>query len=264
MKKVLNKFGAEPFIIHLPGDGMKDFYHYISFLEDKPITYNENIHVVFICTPDIDSPLERQLIKNNIPYTNILSFIQKDYLKISKKWNWMYKHIAMQRFLNDWETLESKNISKTTYFIVLDASDIIINHLDNIVDTYKKNYKNKIVFCGTKSEYPNEYFFDKNYKQTPTHKANFCVYINNGCYLANYHYLNKLTELILQCNSTGLCGDYKLLPHLINDDQYICKVIMEKQILGYNTMYVDDYCVFFQSASACTIINETEDAVIID
>ena len=49
MKTILNKFGTEPFIIHLPGNGMKDFYHYISFLEDKPITYNEDIHVIFIC-----------------------------------------------------------------------------------------------------------------------------------------------------------------------------------------------------------------------
>ena len=42
MKKILNKFGTEPYILHLPGKGLQDFYKYISFVEDKPITYNEN------------------------------------------------------------------------------------------------------------------------------------------------------------------------------------------------------------------------------
>ena len=263
MKTILNKFNGEPYIIHLPGDGMNDFYHYISFLEDKEITFNENIYILFICTPNIDSPLERQLIKNNIPYTNLLSYVEKE-INTYKKWNWMYKHIALKRFLKCASEGQIKGVSKKTYFIVLDASDVIINRLDDIVKTYHTYFNQKVVFCGTKSDYPNECFYNKNYKQTPTVKSNFCVYINNGCIMTNFDLLKKITDEILQCNKTGLCGNFILNHVLIDDDQYICKIMQKRMILGYGKIKTDDMCILFQSASAGTYITETEDTIIID
>lgn len=264
MKTILNKFNEEPYILHLPGNGLKDFYHYISFLENKDITYNENIHIIFICTPNIDSPLEKQLIKNNIPYTNVVSYINDDYLKIFSHWNWIYKHIAIKRFLNDEKTLKTKNINDDTYFIVLDASDVFINKLEDIVKTYRTYYNKKYLFCGTKSDYPNECFFNKNYNNTPTVKSNFCIYINCGGYMCNKKYLQILTESILKYHSSASCGDFKFNPVLIDDDQYICKVMQKRHALGYDKIIVDDYCRIFQSASARTNICENNEFIIID
>ena len=264
MKTILNKFGEEPFILHLPGNGMKDFYQNISFVENKPIHYNENIHILFICTPNIDSPLERQLIKNNIPYTNVVSYINDDYLKISKKWSWMYKHIAIQRFLNDYKTLKKKQIDNETIFIVLDASDVFINKLENIVSTYNKYCENQILFCGTKSDYPNECFYDIPYNKTPTVKSEFCVFINCGGYICNKYYLLELTNAILKYHSLGVIGDFKLNNVLIDDDQYICKIMQKRHVLGYQRLIVDEYCRIFQSASARTKITEDNKKIIID
>ena len=265
MKTILNKFGEEPFILHLPGNGMKDFYQNISFVENKPITYNENIHIIYICTPNIDSPLERQLIKNKIPYTNIVSYINDDYLKVSKKWSWMYKHIAIKRFLHDTETLKAKKINEWTTFIVLDASDVFINKLENIVSTYNKYWgSSRVVFCGTKSDYPNECFYDIPYNKTPTVKSDFCIFINCGGYICTGKWLLKLTNAILKYNSIGYIGDYELNHVLIDDDQYLCKIMQKRHALGYRKIIVDENCRIFQSASACTKLTETDNLVIID
>ena len=68
----------------------------------------------------------------------------------------------------------------------------------------------------------------------------------------------KLVDKILECNKTGYCDTYKLKKQLIDDDQYICKVIQQyvpKEFKHYE-LIIDDMCDFFQVLCLNKLVDE--------
>ena len=70
--------------------------------------------------------------------------------------------------------------------------------------------------------------------------------------------IEKLVDKILECNKTGYCDTYKLKKQLIDDDQYICKVIQQyvpKEFKHYELL-IDDMCDFFQVLCLNKLVDE--------
>lgn len=240
MKTILNRFNKEPSILHLPGGGLEKFKKYVDELRFKTFEQEPFVFFLTICTDNIDSPLLYQLKTNNIPHYNLIGLIE-DIYDPNIKWNWMYKYIALQRFFDKYYD----NFDPKTLFVLLDARDIYLN---NIKGFYKK-YQDlvgvkKILCCGSKSDYPNII--------KPTNKSNkskYPVYINAGGIIGRKEYLRTLTNIVLECNKSGYCEDYKLNEDLINDDQYLLKIIRYylPNEIKYNQIKVDEDCDFFQT-----------------
>ena len=255
MKKILNRHNIEPCILHLPGDGLKKFEPQIQYLKNKEFEVKNKSKLLFltICTTNIESPLIYQLKKNNLTYVNLVDYIKDDILKFSTKWNWMYKHIALKRFLE-----KNKDIDEETVILLLDARDIYLNNIDNIYNLFITKYWNRILFCGSKSDYPNSIGEGDDYKKINTVKSTFPVFLNAGGIIAKKWQIEKLVDKILECNKTGYCDTYKLKKQLIDDDQYICKVIQQYVPKEFNhyELLIDDMCDFFQVLCLNKLVDE--------
>lgn len=245
MKRVLNRHNVEPCILHLPGDGLLKFESTISYLKNKKFDVKNKNKLLFltICTPDIDSPLIYQLKNNNLYYVNLFDYIKDDIYKFNTSWNWMYKHIALNRYFK-----QHPKIHDDTVVLLLDARDIYLNNIDNIYESFMSKHRNHILFCGSKSDYPNSISDGPNYKVLQTVKSTFPVFLNAGGIITKKYKLVKLVNKLLECNRTGYCDDYKLKKSLINDDQYLCKIIQQYIPKGFESyeIAIDDICDFFQ------------------
>lgn len=231
MIKVLNRNNITPNILHFHGKNKEQLSKTFNLIYENADFNNQNIDNLTIYSTWTDEEkccLLQECNRNNVIIHNI---VPNDYDN-TQKW---YMPNKIKFFI---EQLEK---CTTDYVLFLDGYDVLITHLDDIIEKFK-SFNSKIVFNTSCNNYPNIHIDTVyNRKNMGTYR-----YFNAGCCIGYKDDLLKFYKETL---------NYITVDNPLNSEQLIMRYAYKKYSNDKNQNFIKlDYnSIIFQSMGKCLI-----------
>jgi GH15 family glucan-1,4-alpha-glucosidase len=230
--ELVNYRDSEFNICHFQGRSFYAYTYIISRLEDRELSKPKGIDIITFFNNKDNAILAKQLERNDIPYIN-------GFNSFDKKWD---NRDKISYTLSALEKCASKIV------IICDASDVLINTFDNIIEKFKKS-KRKILFNATTNNYP-DVLIDKVMGRDFMGKFR---YFNAGCCIG---YKEDLINFYSECKKFLDTKPYNPW----GSEQFILRNIFAKYLENNNndTVGFDNTCDIFQSFANTRIEKDGE------